>query len=109
MWPVSNIVTCLQIAAGGSLVGLGSDIGGSIRIPAALCGVFGHKPSTPGLVPAGPDCGHFPHPGTEWPTRMLGCGPLCRYADDLWPFLQSIMSDAGREKLYFKSPQEVLY
>ena len=38
------------VGSGGSPFGLGSDIGGSIRLPAFFNGVFGHKPS-PGLVP----------------------------------------------------------
>src|SRR4051812_28813776 len=37
------------VGSGGAPVGLGSDIGGSIRLPAFFNGVFGHKPS-PGLV-----------------------------------------------------------
>jgi fatty acid amide hydrolase 2 len=35
---------CL-LAAAGSPLGIGSDIGGSIRIPAFFNGIFGHKPS----------------------------------------------------------------
>lgn len=35
------------IGAGGSLIGIGSDIAGSIRLPALFNGIFGHKP-TPG-------------------------------------------------------------
>jgi fatty acid amide hydrolase 2 len=31
------------VSAGGSVIGIGSDIGGSIRIPAYFNGVFGHK------------------------------------------------------------------
>ena len=34
------------IAAGGSVLGWGGDIGGSIRIPAAMCGIYGIKPTS---------------------------------------------------------------
>ena len=37
------------IAAAGSTWGVGSDVGGSIRMPAFFNGIFGHKPST-GIV-----------------------------------------------------------
>lgn len=34
-----------NIASGGAVIGVGSDIGGSIRMPAFFNGIFGHKPS----------------------------------------------------------------
>lgn len=69
------------VAAGGAVFGVGSDIGGSIRIPAAFCGVPGHKP-TGGLVP---NTGHWPNDGGA--GAMLTTGPLARSADDLWLLL----------------------
>lgn len=67
------------LAAGMTPLELGSDIGGSIRVPSALCGVFGHKP-TWGLVPTR---GHTP-PGTDGvPVPLAVVGPMARCASDL--------------------------
>ncbi|XP_078067823.1 fatty-acid amide hydrolase 2-like [Mustelus asterias] len=71
------------IAAAGSVMGVGSDIGGSIRIPAFFNGIFGHKP-TPGLVPNG---GQFPN-ATGLKAEFLCTGPMCRYAEDLIPMFK---------------------
>ena len=67
------------VAAGMSPLELGSDIGGSIRVPAAFCGIYGHKPSY-GLVPTR---GHSP-PGLDGgPIALAVVGPLARSAADL--------------------------
>lgn len=58
---------------------LGSDLAGSIRVPAHFCGVFGHK-SSHGLVPKR---GHD-FPGTRGaPDPLLAIGPMARSAQDL--------------------------
>ena len=68
------------LAAGLTGLELGSDIGGSIRMPAHACGVYGHKP-THGLVPLR---GHIPGPpGTRAETDLGTVGPLARGAEDL--------------------------
>jgi fatty acid amide hydrolase 2 len=71
------------IGAAASPFGLGSDIGGSIRLPAFFNGVFGHKP-TGGLVPGS---GQFPF-ATGAARRYLTTGPLARRAEDLLPLLR---------------------
>ncbi|HSV52516.1 MAG TPA: amidase [Burkholderiaceae bacterium] len=48
----SSSGAAVSVAAGAAFIGLGSDTGGSIRIPAALCGIVGFK-NTARLVPAG--------------------------------------------------------
>lgn len=77
---------CIQ-AASGSAFGIGSDIGGSIRIPAYFNGVFGHKPSRD-IVPIK---GQFPMPLNRDQETFLGLGPICRRAEDLLPILKVIV------------------
>jgi fatty acid amide hydrolase 2 len=82
------------IACGGAPFGLGSDVGGSIRMPAFFTGIFGHKPSG-GLVP---NTGQYPN--AHGPaTRYLTTGPLCRRAADLMPLLRLLAGpdEAGGE------------
>lgn len=81
------------VGSGGSPFGLGSDIGGSIRIPAMFCGVFGHKPSS-GVVPT---TGNFP-PTTGGNARFLGIGPLARRAEDLIAVLGIIAGPDGQDR-----------
>lgn len=68
------------LAAGLTPLEIGSDIAGSIRIPASWCGVYGHKPSY-GIVPIR---GHIPGPpGMLSAPEMCVAGPLARSARDL--------------------------
>jgi len=66
------------IAAGCSFGGIGSDGGGSIRVPAHFCGICGLKP-TPGRVPA---TGHIP-PGNSSFGWIGVVGPMARTVADL--------------------------
>jgi amidase len=72
---------CAALAAGMIALGEGTDLGGSLRIPASFCGVVGIRPSI-GLVPT--------HP-TDWVWDTLQVtGPVARTAQDLALMLQSI-------------------
>jgi Asp-tRNA(Asn)/Glu-tRNA(Gln) amidotransferase A subunit family amidase len=67
------------LASGMSAFGVGSDYGGSIRVPCHFCGVAGIKPG-PHVVPY---AGHFPpqHPVSIQRWSMIG--PMARYVEDL--------------------------
>jgi amidase len=68
------------LAAGITALEIGSDIGGSLRVPASFSGVFSHKP-TWGLVP---QRGHVPpRPGTIAERDLNVVGPMARSVRDL--------------------------
>ncbi len=67
------------LAMGFSALELGSDIGGSVRIPAAFCGVFGLKASH-GIIPMG---GHAPGGAVMAHPELSVLGPMARSAEDL--------------------------
>ncbi|HEV2567207.1 amidase family protein [Sphingomonas sp.] len=67
------------LAAGFVAAEIGSDIGGSIRTPAAFCGVSGHKTTYGVISPEG-----HSFPGTDSARVALGVmGPMARDPDDL--------------------------
>lgn len=78
------------LATGMIALAEGTDLGGSLRIPAAFCGVTGLRPSV-GLVPT--------HP-TDWVWDTLAVsGPIARTAEDVALMLQSIAGPAEQSPL----------
>lgn len=90
------------VAMNFSFLDIGSDLAGSIRIPAAYCGVAGLK-ATENRVPR---TGHIPHlPGTERSVRhLLSFGVLARCVDDLRLGLEAI---AGADDIDSEVPPVV--
>ena len=89
------------LAAGFGPLSFGSDIGGSLRVPAHFCGVYAHKPSF-GLVPMG---GYGPPPLPP-PIRegdLAVVGPMARTAADLALALDVIAGpDEAREGIAYR-------
>jgi Asp-tRNA(Asn)/Glu-tRNA(Gln) amidotransferase A subunit family amidase len=79
------------IASGCSAGGVGSDGGGSIRVPAHFCGICGLKP-TPGRIPA---TGHYPEGGGAF--GWIGVvGPMARTVADVRALIEVMAGpDAG--------------
>jgi amidase len=74
--------TAAALAAGMAFLGIGSDIGGSIRAPAGFCGIYGHKPT----VDIVSFTGHAPggmHTPPGFSTLLAVAGPMARSAGDL--------------------------
>ena len=86
---------CAAVAAGLVPLEIGTDLSGSVRIPAAFCGVYGLKPtehrvSLDGIV-AGP-------PNSPRPVRIMSViGPIARSIDDLGLALGIIAGPDGRD------------
>jgi len=95
------------LAAGLSYLSLGSDTGGSIRVPSHFCGIFGHKP-TIDLVPKK---GQIPPLPGSMPYKSNGlsvAGPLARSAEDLKLLLEICGGPVEPEAVgyYWKLPLE---
>ncbi|KIW74080.1 hypothetical protein Z517_12490 [Fonsecaea pedrosoi CBS 271.37] len=72
----------------GSILGVGTDIGGSIRIPALCCGTYGFKPSVD-RIPFG---GQTNPVLDGWTGIMPAAGPLATTARDLRLFLETVIN-----------------
>ena len=69
------------VASGMAPLGMGLDYGGSIRVPATFCGIYGLRPSA-GRTPSSPTLPPFDGPPT---VDLMSCkGPMARCVEDLW-------------------------
>ena len=80
------------IAACGSPLGLGSDAFGSVRLPAAFCGIAGIKPTSGRL----PRTGHVP-PAVGWAEALWQIGPMGRYTEDLILAMRLLAGEDGED------------
>ena len=89
------------IASGMSPLGIGSDAGGSVRLPAHFCGIAGIKP-TSGRTPR---TGHFPPMGGV-SDSLLQIGPLARRVEDLVLALPLLCGPDWRDPSVVPAPLE---
>jgi amidase len=94
------------VAACGSPLGLGSDAAGSVRLPAAFCGIAGIKPTSGRL----PRTGHFP-PAGGWLETVWQIGPMARRVEDLIVAMRLLTGSDGIDPTVpdvpYRDPQEV--
>lgn len=89
------------LGSAASVVGVGTDLAGSIRLPAYRCGIFGHKP-THGVVTGQ---GVMPE-YSETLTQFATPGPMCRYVVDLDPMLR-VMAGEDAASLDLDKPVDL--
>ena len=98
--PFDTVLTCggssggtaVALATGMLPLAMGSDIGGSVRIPATFCGIVGHRP-TPGLVP------YDRRAMAMTPLDLQG--PLARTVGDAALLLSAMAMPGGRDPMAF--------
>src|SRR5580704_585029 len=93
--------TAASLAAGLAYLSVGSDIGGSIRVPSHFCSLFGHKPTldlvcTQGQLPGG----MRDNPGFD--TLLAVAGPMARSAADLMAALKILGGPVGYDAKSWK-------
>lgn len=103
--PYDTAMTCggssggsaVALATGMAWLATGSDLGGSLRIPAAFCNVVGFRPG-PGRVPHGPVLEPF--------TPMWVDGPMGRDVADVGLFLDAMCGYDRRDPLTYSTPAD---
>lgn len=79
------------LAMGFTPLEIGSDIAGSLRVPAHACGIYAHKPTLDVI----PEEGHIPPPpGIVGSTGLATLGPMARSAQDLELLFDVLIDDA---------------
>ncbi|KAL8393910.1 hypothetical protein RB595_003608 [Gaeumannomyces hyphopodioides] len=76
------------VAMGGSVLGVGTDIGGSVRGPAAFCGIYGLKTTSRVL----PMRDFAPHPFAAELNVLVSAGPMCRSLRDMDLFMRVVLA-----------------
>ena len=89
--------SAVALATGQVWLATGSDLGGSLRIPASFCSVFGFRPS-PGRVAHGPK--HLPFEG------LMVDGPMARNARDAALMLDAMAGAHPEDPLSIEAPAE---
>uniref|UniRef100_A0A1I7RQ96 Amidase domain-containing protein n=2 Tax=Bursaphelenchus xylophilus TaxID=6326 RepID=A0A1I7RQ96_BURXY len=93
------------IASQGSVMGIGSDIAGSIRMPSLLSGIFGIKPFIDTIDPEG----HWPGgPKGSEVMELPGYGPMCRYAEDLPVIFDAIADVPAPSDFEKRAPKNLI-
>jgi amidase len=89
------------VAAGLGYLSIGSDIGGSIRIPANFCGIYGHKPTQDLISQRGHQPGGVPGPAGS-STLLAVIGPMARNAQDLLAAMKVLGGPEGADAKAWK-------
>lgn len=89
------------LATGLGYLSVGSDIGGSIRVPSHFCGIYGHKPTLDLVSQRGHQPGGSPSaPGFS--TLLAVAGPMARSASDLLAALKVLGGPEGSDAKAWK-------
>ncbi|XP_068631054.1 fatty-acid amide hydrolase 2-B-like isoform X2 [Battus philenor] len=89
------------ISSAASIIGVGSDIAGSLRLPPMFTGIFGHKP-TPRYLSIE---GHMPDCLDPTFEEYFALGPITRYAEDL-PLVLKVLKQVNSPEIPFDKPIE---